>query len=97
MRAGSALSYGSAVLSCLPAVNAIKVDITSDGMNVPFKYKEDYSDSLLDSVKTAASTVAFGMMKYYTGNRTGDNPGNLPEPYYWWEAGGMFGTMVEYW
>jgi mannan endo-1,6-alpha-mannosidase len=37
------------------------------------------------------------MMKYYTGNRTGDVPGNLPSPYYWWEAGGMFGIMVDYW
>lgn len=37
------------------------------------------------------------MMKYYTGNHTGDNPGNLPSPYYWWESGAMFGTMVEYW
>ncbi|KAK7748119.1 hypothetical protein SLS53_001373 [Cytospora paraplurivora] len=36
-------------------------------------------------------------MKYYTGNRTGDVPGNLPDPYYWWEAGAMFGTMVDYW
>lgn len=37
------------------------------------------------------------MMKYYTGNRTGDVPGNLPDPYYWWEAGAFFGAMVEYW
>jgi len=36
-------------------------------------------------------------MSYYTGNHTGDNPGNLPSPYYWWEAGACFGTMVEYW
>ena len=36
-------------------------------------------------------------MKYYTGNNTGDVPGNLPDPYYWWEAGAMFGEMVEYW
>lgn len=36
-------------------------------------------------------------MKYYTGNRTGDVPGNLPSPYYWWEAGALFGEMVEYW
>ena len=50
-----------------------------------------------DSIKSAASTIAYGMMKYYTGNNTGDVPGNLPDPYYWWEAGGMFGTMVEYW
>jgi mannan endo-1,6-alpha-mannosidase len=37
------------------------------------------------------------MMSIYTGNHTGDNPGNMPSPYYWWEAGAAFGTMVEYW
>ncbi|KUI52778.1 Mannan endo-1,6-alpha-mannosidase DCW1 [Cytospora mali] len=50
-----------------------------------------------DSIKSAASTLAFGLMKYYTGNNTGDVPGNLPSPYYWWEAGALFGTMVDYW
>ncbi|KAK1243767.1 hypothetical protein MKX08_001905 [Trichoderma sp. CBMAI-0020] len=49
------------------------------------------------STKNAAGTVAFGLMKFYTGNNTGDNPGNLPSPYYWWEAGAMFGTMIDYW
>ncbi|KAK0720039.1 cell wall glycosyl hydrolase [Lasiosphaeris hirsuta] len=49
------------------------------------------------SVKSAASTIAFGLMKYYTGNNTGDVPGNLPDPYFWWEAGAMFGTMIDYW
>ena len=37
------------------------------------------------------------MMKYYTGNHTGDIPGNLPQPYYWWEAGAMFGALIDYW
>ncbi|PKS05301.1 hypothetical protein jhhlp_008674 [Lomentospora prolificans] len=45
----------------------------------------------------AASTIAFGLMKYYTGNNTGDVPGNLPDPYFWWEAGAMFGHLVDYW
>ena len=53
--------------------------------------------SSADSVKDVSSQIAYGMMKYYTGNNTGDVPGNLPWPYYWWEAGAMFGTMVEYW
>lgn len=35
-----------------------------------------------NSVRAAASTVAFGLMKYYTGNNTGDVPGNLPAPYF---------------
>ncbi|KEQ93244.1 glycoside hydrolase family 76 protein [Aureobasidium subglaciale EXF-2481] len=50
-----------------------------------------------DSIRSTASVVAYDLMSYYTGNRTGDVPGNLPAPYYWWEAGAMFGEMVEYW
>lgn len=50
-----------------------------------------------DSIKDAASEIAYGLMKWYTGNNTGDVPGNLPDPYYWWEAGAMFMSMVEYW
>ncbi|CAI6098983.1 unnamed protein product [Clonostachys chloroleuca] len=49
------------------------------------------------SVKKAADTVAYGLLKFYTGNNTGDVPGNLPDPYYWWVCGAMFGTMVDYW
>ncbi|TKA53274.1 hypothetical protein B0A49_11562 [Cryomyces minteri] len=49
------------------------------------------------SIKSAASTIAHGMMQYYTGNQTGQVPGNLPLPYYWWEAGAMFGSLVDYW
>jgi mannan endo-1,6-alpha-mannosidase len=37
------------------------------------------------------------MMKYYQGNETGFIPGLLGSPYYWWETGGMFGTMIDYW
>ena len=46
------------------------------------------------SIKDASSTIAYDMLSTYTGNLTGDNPGNLPEPYYWWEAGAMFMHMV---
>ncbi|KIW09438.1 uncharacterized protein PV09_00323 [Verruconis gallopava] len=53
--------------------------------------------SSTDSIKQAASTIAWGMVHYYTGNNTGDVPGNLPAPYYWWEAGAMFGALVDYW
>ncbi|KAI7784412.1 glycosyl hydrolase family 76 [Diaporthe eres] len=50
-----------------------------------------------DSIKQGAGTIAWGMLQWYTGNNTGDVPGNLPDPYYWWEAGAMFGTLVDYW
>jgi mannan endo-1,6-alpha-mannosidase len=37
------------------------------------------------------------MTKYYNGNTPGNIPGSLPGPYFWWEAGAMFGTLVDYW
>ncbi|EPE26709.1 Six-hairpin glycosidase [Glarea lozoyensis ATCC 20868] len=50
-----------------------------------------------DSIKKAASTVAFDLMSYYTGNKTGGIPGILPDPFFWWEGGGMFMTLIDYW
>ncbi|EEP81114.1 conserved hypothetical protein [Uncinocarpus reesii 1704] len=50
-----------------------------------------------ESIKNAAKTVAAGMVKYYTGYKPGDTPGNLPDPYYWWEAGAMFSSLIDYW
>ncbi|KKZ64787.1 mannan endo-1,6-alpha-mannosidase [[Emmonsia] crescens] len=50
-----------------------------------------------DSIKQAAKTIAKGLTAYYTGHRPGDVPGNLPAPYPWWEAGAMFGALVDYW
>jgi len=38
------------------------------------------------------------MMKYYTGNitDTAQTVGVLPAPYYWWEAGAMWGALLDY-
>lgn len=41
-------------------------------------------------------------MQYYKGNLSGQTPGILPGPppagpYYWWEAGAMWGTLIDYW
>ncbi|KAL4725939.1 mannan endo-1 [Fusarium chlamydosporum] len=49
------------------------------------------------SVESAAAKAAKGLTSWYTGMNPGDTPGNLPDPYYWWEAGAMFGTLVDYW
>lgn len=51
------------------------------------------------SIKKAARTAADGMMNWYSGNVSGpyNIPGLLPGPYYWWEAGAMFGAMIDYW
>lgn len=36
-------------------------------------------------------------MSYYPGNKPGGIPGLFGEPYYWWEAGAVFGALVDYW
>ncbi|EXJ96043.1 hypothetical protein A1O1_01169 [Capronia coronata CBS 617.96] len=73
-----------------PLVAAITLDVSSVG-----------------SIESAASTVAYDMMTYYTGNETGQIPGllpgslscnpNNPEVYCWWEAGAMWGQLINYW
>jgi mannan endo-1,6-alpha-mannosidase len=70
----------------LATVDAITLDLTSQ-----------------DSIKSVTSTIAYDMMTYYTGNQSGQTPGLLPGPcasdlcYYWWEAGAMFGSLINYW
>ncbi|KAI1304566.1 mannan endo-1,6-alpha-mannosidase DCW1-like protein [Xylaria venustula] len=46
-----------------------------------------------NSIKSVASTIAYGTMSYYSGNLT-----NTPEVYksYWWEAGAAWGAMLDY-
>jgi mannan endo-1,6-alpha-mannosidase len=50
-----------------------------------------------ESIKAAASTVAWDLVSWYSGNETGQSPGMLPDPYYWWAAGAMFGSLIDYW
>ncbi|TVY87206.1 Mannan endo-1,6-alpha-mannosidase [Lachnellula willkommii] len=56
------------------------------------------------SIKNTAATLAYDMMTYYSGNRTGGIIGVLPGPppnpswgYYWWESGAMWGSLIDYW
>lgn len=49
------------------------------------------------SIKKATKIVAAGLKKWYTGDQPGDTPGNLPDPYFWWEAGAMFNAFLDYW
>ncbi|GAO16063.1 hypothetical protein UVI_02054080 [Ustilaginoidea virens] len=41
--------------------------------------------------------MAADMLSFYDGDKPGGTPGLLPAPYYWWEAGAMMGTLVDYW
>ncbi|KAK3392086.1 mannan endo-1,6-alpha-mannosidase [Sordaria brevicollis] len=61
-----------------------------------------FSVATVDDIKRTAADIAWDMMQYYKGNLTGQTPGILPGPppagdYYWWEAGAMWGTLIDYW
>jgi len=46
------------------------------------------------SIQSVAKTLAAGTISYYPGDAT--KYVDLPEPYYWWECGAMFGAMLDY-
>ncbi|KAF7547812.1 hypothetical protein G7046_g8893 [Stylonectria norvegica] len=51
-----------------------------------------------DSIRDVAASIAYGTMSYYKGNvsKTAVDMGNVPKPYYWWVAGGLWGAMLDY-
>ena len=55
-----------------------------------------------EEIKTVSATLAYDLLSYYKGNLTGMTLGILPGPppdgdHYWWEAGAMWGAMMDYW
>jgi len=61
--------------------------------------------SAADSIKNVSSLVARELITQYAvlddkGTAVtirGGYPGVLYPPYYWWQAGAMFGTLLDYW
>lgn len=50
------------------------------------------------SIRDAAATSAYWLQDLYNGNVTGGVLGKFPyPPYYWWESGGAWGGIVNYW
>ncbi|KAI1398342.1 glycoside hydrolase family 76 protein [Hypoxylon fuscum] len=50
------------------------------------------------SIRSVASTLAYGTMSWYSGNVT-NTPETLavfPPPHYWWQAGAAWGAMLDY-
>lgn len=48
------------------------------------------------NIKYSASLIATGLMDYYQGDQFGGTVGMFTWPYYWWEAGGAWGSMIDY-
>ncbi|KAI1854217.1 hypothetical protein JX266_001358 [Neoarthrinium moseri] len=50
-----------------------------------------------DSIRSVSKQMVADLMTFYTGDQPGQTPGLLPPPYYWWEAGAMMGSLIDYW
>lgn len=51
----------------------------------------------VQSISDAAKTIASQVMHYYGGDKPGNIPGLLPDPYYWWESGLAHDSLIKYW
>jgi len=65
------------------SITAIQVDFDDPGEIPRHRTALPTHIHVIASIKSAASTAAYGMMKYYKGNESGQIPGLLPQPYYW--------------
>ncbi|KAI1184151.1 mannan endo-1,6-alpha-mannosidase DCW1-like protein [Nemania serpens] len=67
-------------------------------LGATFIAPQDLNINDLDSIRSVASTVAYGTMSYYTGNitNTPDTIAIFPQPHYWWQAGACWGAMLDY-
>jgi len=77
----------------LPALAGIG-GVLGDGIIAP----KDLDLESAYSIRNVAATLAHDAMTYYKGN-TSSNPvhvGDLQDPYYWWVAGALWGSMLDY-
>ncbi|KAL9132445.1 MAG: hypothetical protein Q9175_006379, partial [Cornicularia normoerica] len=49
------------------------------------------------SIKNASSIVAKDVLNYYHVTDPGQTPGIFGQPYFWWEAGAVWGSLIDYW
>lgn len=56
----------------------------------------DLNVNSTDSINDACQLIATGLMDYNWGKDYGGTVGMFTHPYYWWEAGGAWGSMIDY-
>jgi hypothetical protein len=85
-------------------VGALQLDPKSLGINsTPHVYAPHSLMHATDSIKDVSSKIAKQLVAQYATiddkgiHVLGGYPGILYPPYYWWQAGAMFGTLLDYW
>lgn len=57
----------------------------------------DMDTSSKDSINSGLAKIAKGVMDYYNGHEPGNTIGMFEPPYYWWESGAAWGSILDYW
>jgi len=98
------LNQGLSLLRALRAVSAISLDTSNQGkhhLSKQFPQQSDTHLSRIASIRNAASQIVTNLFTYYSNggaNTPATAVGLFPyPPYYWWESGGVWGGMVDYW
>lgn len=76
----------------------VTLALTAAGL--PFAQAISLDVNSTDSIKQASATIAYDLMGYYKNNQTSTPTsaiGTLPSPVYWWEAGAVWGGLIDYW
>lgn len=63
----------------------------------PFTHALDIDINNTQSVSSAAKTIVESIISLYNGSSSAKIPGIFPTPYYWWESGLAFDSLVNYW
>src|ERR1700753_1986464 len=50
-----------------------------------------------NSITQASNTIVRNLLTFYPTQQKGYIPGVLPKPYYWWQAGALWGELIEHW
>ncbi|KAK2601148.1 hypothetical protein N8I77_010618 [Diaporthe amygdali] len=83
------------IMMKLFALALVLLGTVNAGMYVDFNSRE--------SIRSAAALKAEDVMSFYHGQEPGHTPGVLSGPgpehndYVWWEAGALWGTIIDYW
>ncbi len=90
----------------LHAVSALKLDVNSPGASQSLSPLSHYPNQncpvSIASIRSASATIARGLFSYYknahVSNTTADwQVGTFPyPPYYWWESGAAWGSVIDY-
>ena len=89
----------AAVAVTAPFALGLDLNITDKSKEIQFEYAMAGADVPADSILNATSTIVHDMIQtYYTGNitNTPQTIALLPAPWYWWEAGAMWGALLDY-